>query len=74
MATFDLAVGKRFPMGGARSLQLRLEAFNLFNRANFANPSNIIVFDQNGRVPSAGRITSTVTSARQMQIGAKFTF
>jgi hypothetical protein len=53
--------------------ELRIEVFNLLNRANFGRP-NAVVFDQAGRVGSAGRITTTSTPARQVQLGLKYTF
>jgi hypothetical protein len=61
---------------GPTSVQLRLEIFNLFNRNNFAPPSdNIVLFASDGsRVGGAGRITSLVTPARQIQLGAKILF
>src|SRR5262249_33889571 len=51
------------------NVQFRAEFFNLFNRANFASPTdNLTVFDQTGNpISSAGLITSTQTSARQIQ-------
>jgi len=72
MRTVDLMAGKSVPMWGGTNLQLRFECFNLFNRANFGTPQPI-VFNANGTYrEDAGRITSTSTSARQMQIGVKF--
>jgi hypothetical protein len=57
------------------NLQLRLEVFNLFNRNNFSNPvDNVYVYDEDGPINSAGRIGSTSTSARQIQLGVKLTF
>ncbi|PYS04500.1 MAG: hypothetical protein DMG12_10005 [Acidobacteria bacterium] len=55
------------------NVQFRAEFFNLFNRANFASPTdNLTVFDQTGNpIPSAGLITSTQTSARQIQFALK---
>ena len=38
LVTSDVALVKSFAAGSARSLQLRLEGFNVFNRANFAVP------------------------------------
>ncbi|MBV8863878.1 MAG: hypothetical protein JO210_00600 [Acidobacteriaceae bacterium] len=54
------------------SLQLRGEAFNILNHANFNTP-NLIVFSSAITPPSgsAGVITSTSTSSRQLQIAAK---
>jgi carboxypeptidase family protein/TonB-dependent receptor-like protein len=60
---------------GTRRLQLRAEVFNIFNRANFAAPSVLSVFNSDRtRNAAAGRITQTVTPSRQMQFGVKFVF
>lgn len=74
LATTDLSLNKRFDVGGDVKLQFRAEVFNLFNRSNFAVPSQRTVFTSTGPVGSAGRITSTTTSARQVQLGLKLTF
>ncbi|HVF88764.1 MAG TPA: TonB-dependent receptor, partial [Blastocatellia bacterium] len=81
LRTFDLSAKKKTRwarLGENTDIEFRIEAFNLFNRANFGNPG-LLAFagapDQivNGqRVPekplsSFGRIRSTVTSSRQIQ-------
>ncbi|HEV2202496.1 MAG TPA: carboxypeptidase regulatory-like domain-containing protein [Bryobacteraceae bacterium] len=55
------------------NVQFRAEVFNIFNRANFASPTdNRAVFDQSGApIPSAGLITSTQTTSRQIQFALK---
>ena len=67
--TVDLALQKRFrvPVGSATNLEVRAEAFNLFNRTNFNPP--------NGNVSSNafGSITSTA-DPRQVQLGVRLTF
>jgi hypothetical protein len=77
LRTVDLAFSKTTSVGGSRRLELRLEVFNLFNRANFGVP-NLTVFAgaADGEVPlgSFGRIRNTVTSARQVQLGARLRF
>ena len=72
----DLSLIKAFDVRRGRGVQVRLEAFNWPNRANFAIPSGRIAFtNAAGDVsPTWGRITSTVTTARQIQLGVKYLF
>jgi hypothetical protein len=72
----DLSLVKSVALPAQRSIQVRLEAFNVLNRANFAVPSGRVAFtNAAGDVaPNWGRITSTVTTARQIQLGLKFLF
>jgi hypothetical protein len=67
---FVKSVSDRFNM------QVRVEAFNSLNRANFAPPlDHRSIFDQRGNlVPGAGLIDSTTTPSRQIQIGLKVIF
>ena len=55
------------------NVQFRWEIFNIFNRANFAQPlDHNTIYDQNKNpVSQAGLITSTQTPSRQMQFGLK---
>jgi hypothetical protein len=73
----DLSLAKNTPFllrGKERTVQFRAEAFNLFNRANFGTPS-LIAFAGTAAteqpLASFGRIRSTVTSARQIQLGLR---
>ena len=64
-------------LGSAGALQLRLEVFNLFNRANFAVPNRVVFAAaraDEAPLATAGRITRTITSARQFQLGVKVLF
>jgi hypothetical protein len=70
----DLSVNKRFQLSEGVSLQFRTEMFNSVNHPNFAIPSQRTVFSSSGPVGSVGRITSTLTSARQLQLGIKLVF
>lgn len=78
--SFDLAATKNVPLtriGESGRLQIRVEAFNLFNRANFAPPA-LTAFagtsDSETPLPTFGRIRSTVGSSRQIQLGLRITF
>jgi hypothetical protein len=64
----DFSLFKRTTLGATRSLELRVEVFNLFNKAHFSNP--------NDRLGNAnfGRISSTRFPSREIQLGARFLF
>jgi hypothetical protein len=63
----NLAVLKRVRLGARVQLQLRAEAFNLFNRANFELPDNYAGSPTFGAVLSAH-------PPRHVQVGARVTF
>src|SRR5207245_1921125 len=70
---FDAALFKNWPWWHDRGrVQFRVEAFNLFNTANFQAPK-IKIFDGSGNViPTATQLTSpTQTSERQIQLALK---
>jgi Carboxypeptidase regulatory-like domain/TonB dependent receptor len=64
---FDMALAKSTKITESKELQLRLEAFNVFNHAQFFNPDGEINSNTFGLVTSA-------RDPRIMQIGAKFLF
>jgi Carboxypeptidase regulatory-like domain len=70
LATWDFSVMKDTHIREHLNLQFRAEIFNLLNRANFNTP-NLIVFTPSGVSGTAGAITSTSTTARQIQFGLK---
>ena len=76
LISIDLAFVKSLQTLGSRSLQLRVEIFNVPNRPNFSVPSGQIAFtNASGAVASTwGRITSTTTTSRQVQLGLKYVF
>ena len=74
LAMVDVSVNKRFHLTERVEAQFRTEVFNSLNHPNFAIPSQRTVFSSAGPVGSAGRITSTLTSARQLQLGLKVIF
>jgi hypothetical protein len=73
LADLDLSLFKSFPIRDRLTAQLRGEVFNVLNHANFASP-NATVFSSGAINPSAGLITGTVTSSRQIQFGVKLIF
>ena len=81
LATLDLSLAKRFLLSERLSLQFRSEFFNLLNRTNLNTP-NPVVFTSGPTKPSptpaasvasstAGVITATSTTSRQIQFGLK---
>jgi hypothetical protein len=75
LTSFDFAMVKNTAIGEGRDLQFRWEVFNLFNHVNFGLPNLTNFLAATGAASAnAGRITSTVTSARQMQFGLKLSF
>lgn len=65
--------GPGFNVNEKMNLQLRVEAFNLFNHANFSSP-NPIILSGNNYSSSAGVITTTSTYSRQIQFALKLMF
>jgi hypothetical protein len=76
LATWDFSALKDTAIRERLTLQFRAEIFNLLNRANFNTP-NLIVFtpptaaNPSGLSGTAGAITSTSTTSRQIQFGLK---
>jgi hypothetical protein len=76
----DVALVKRVSaprLGSSGAVELRFEAFNVFNRANYGIPS-LVAFagqrDGEAPLPTFGRIRYTVTPARQVQLGLRVVF
>ena len=79
LVNVDASVLKTTKIVEGVTIQFRAEVFNLFNRANFGLPAGA-VFAQGAVAgtgvvsPTYGRITSTRTTSRQIQIGFKLLF
>jgi len=70
---FDMTLMKDVKFTESQELQLRFEAFNLFNHAQFLNPTGSI----NAGYPDQGGTFGLILNARDpriMQVGAKFIF
>ena len=65
----DAVLAKQFSVGGTRYFEFRAEAFNLTNTASFGPPARDI------NAPNTfGTITSTVSTARTVELVLKFFF
>ncbi len=70
MANFDMALMKSVHLTEAKSLQLRIEAFNIFNQAQFFGPQAV-----DGNISSSTfGYTVNAAAPRLVQASAKFTF
>jgi hypothetical protein len=78
----DFSLFKSFPIREEMNVQLRVEAFNVFNIQNWDVPS-VLTINSNGstiaasnNLASAGRITGLAqgTTPRQIQFGIRFVF
>lgn len=67
---YDMALLKNLPVTESKSLQFRLEAFNIFNHAQFYGPAAV---DGNISNSSFGRVVSA-DAPRLMQAAIKFNF
>ena len=70
LENFDMQIGKNIRITESKSLEIRAEAFNVFNHAQFFGPASVdgVVEDSNfGHVVSAA-------APRLMQVAAKFHF
>jgi hypothetical protein len=72
----DLSVIKNVRLGGTARLQLRMEAFNLFNQANFGQPNRVAVVGGTafGVISNTRFPTGDSGSARQIQFAIKALF
>jgi len=67
----DLGLQRNIKVGSARSLQLRFDAYNVFNHINNDLPTNNFVNIQDAR---AGEITGITGYTRTMQVGLRMAF
>ena len=72
IASVDFSALKNTQLSERLRLQFRAEFFNILNHANFTTP-NTVVFTSatSGVSPTAGVITATSTTSRQIQFGMK---
>jgi hypothetical protein len=74
-STVDFSVLKNTAVTERVKLQFRAEFFNLLNRANFSTPNTVVFSSANsGPSPTAGVITATSSTSRQIQFGLKLLF
>ena len=68
LGNLDLTLARTFRINERIALDFRSEFFNLFNKAHFSFPNTVV------NTSSAGTISTTSSSARQIQFGLKLIF
>ena len=76
---FDLSFSKTTRIKENMTVEFRAEAFNLLNHPNFGLPGALLFsgIDGSGNgipSPTAGQITNTVSTQREVQFAVKFRF
>jgi hypothetical protein len=77
ISVWDMSLFKKIPLTETKSFQFRVEAFNIGNKPQFGNPTNLswnTNTGNNAAVPGFGSITSTRAGStpRQLQLALKF--
>jgi hypothetical protein len=70
----DLALEKGFKIHDNARATVRFETFNIFNHANFGLPNSGALTTTGTPSPTAGLITYTTTSSRQLQLALRLSF
>ena len=71
----DISLQREFFLDSKRRLQFRADLFNLPNHSNFSSPSAVVFSGRSGgRTSTAGRISKTATTSRQIQFALRFSF
>ena len=73
LTEWDMSLFKTTSLTERLKLQFRTEFFNILNHPNFNTP-NLTIFSGGKISTSAGIITSTVTTSRQIQLALKLIF
>ncbi|OFW39667.1 MAG: hypothetical protein A3J28_12525 [Acidobacteria bacterium RIFCSPLOWO2_12_FULL_60_22] len=71
LAEVDMSLFKSTQITERWRMQFRAEVFNLFNRVNFGIPGVVVLTPSGTPASSAGRITATGTTSREIQFGLK---
>lgn len=71
---FDLSLLKDTILSDHVRLEFRTEFFNILNHTNFATPNPVVYSSATAVSPTAGAISATSTTSRQIQFAAKVKF
>jgi hypothetical protein len=74
LGDLDVSLAKVTTVRERLRSQFRVEYFNVLNRANFSTPNPIVYTSATQVSPTAGFLTATATTSRQLQFALKFLF
>jgi hypothetical protein len=70
----DLSLAKNTTIHERLRTQFRAEWFNVLNHSNFTTPNAVVLSSATAYSPTAGVLTATATTSRQLQFALKFLF
>jgi len=75
LSELDFSATRNAHLTERLDLQFRAEFFNILNHTNFSTPNEVVYTSAaSGISPTAGLVTATSTTSRQIQFGAKLQF
>lgn len=75
LSELDFSAAKNSRISERFQLQFRAEFFNILNHTNFLTPNEVVYTSATSGVsPTAGLVTATSTTSRQIQFGGKLQF
>ncbi len=75
LSELDFSATRNAHLTERLGLQFRAEFFNILNHTNFSTPNEVVYTSAtSGISPTAGLVTATSTTSRQIQFGAKLQF
>src|SRR5579875_750898 len=73
-ADWDMSLLKSTQIAEAVRLQFRAEVFNVLNHTNLETPNEVVYTSATQASPTAGVVTATTGTSRQIQLGLKLLF
>ena len=74
LANVDFGLTKVTPIHDRMNLEFRAEFFNVLNHTNLDVPVRLVFTGTRDYSGNAGRVSQTVTKAREVQLGLKLVF
>ena len=65
---FDMSILRNFTLGGSKSLQFRLEAFNTFNQPVWQDPNTAVTSAQYGQITTHAQADARAAAWREVRV------